>query len=156
MLPLFALSGMVSLEKRNTGISDANKGNRVESAIFAQTLLHCPGRCVSAQLCSQPACGSDPLSGLIRHTESWRLWFISHESHLFLPGRYVIITDLPAPSCWKQAVRIWIFHYSMIIPQICHRIWFMQAREDVHTLLYHGLRSVTWREFIFTWWIING
>ena len=29
----------------------------------------CPGRFVLAQLCSQPACGSDPLSGLICHTE---------------------------------------------------------------------------------------
>lgn len=28
---------------------------------------HCPGHCVSAQLCSQPTCGSDPLLGLIRH-----------------------------------------------------------------------------------------
>lgn len=47
------------------------------------------------------------------HWDSWR--FISYESHLFLPGRYVIITDLPAPSCWKQAACIWIFHYGTII-----------------------------------------
>ena len=49
------------------------------------------------------------------HWESRRLWFISYESHLVLPGRYVIITDLPAPSCWKQAGCIWIFHYGTII-----------------------------------------
>lgn len=43
-----------------------------ESAISgrAQKLLHCPGRCVSAQLCSRPTCGSVPLTALIRHTES--------------------------------------------------------------------------------------
>lgn len=73
------------------------------------------------------------------HWESWRLWFIPLESHLFLPCRYVIITDLPLPSSWKRAACIWIFHYRTIILQICHRMWFIQVRDDVHTLLYRSI-----------------
>lgn len=61
---------MRSKEKKK--IFDANERKCVVSAISerAQTLPYCPGRYVSAQLCSQPNCGSDPFPWLIRHTKS--------------------------------------------------------------------------------------
>lgn len=62
----------LNTNNNNTRTGDANVVNGGETSIFerAQTLIHCSGRFVSAQLCSQPTCGSDPLSGLICHTES--------------------------------------------------------------------------------------
>lgn len=75
MATLFTWSGRLRRKKIiliNKKICDANEGKCAVSATFAraQTLLYCPGRRVSAQLCSQPNCGSDPLPSLIRHTKS--------------------------------------------------------------------------------------
>ena len=117
--PLFvrALSDELPIEGKYTGISDANEGKCSECcfcwSVGTPSLPRalCLGPVVQpTNLWFWPTFWPHP-----SHWESLRLWFISHESHLFLPGRYVIITDLPAPSCWKQAGHIWIFHYSVII-----------------------------------------
>ena len=112
--PLFvhALSDELSVGDKYTGISDANEG-KCSKCFFCRSIgtsslprALCLGPVVQpTNLWFWPTFWPHP-----SHWESRRLWFISHESHLFLPGRYVIITDLPA-----QAGRIWIFHYSMII-----------------------------------------
>lgn len=50
-----------------------------------------------SSLCSRPTCGSDPLSGLISHSESPGDSDSSpEESRLFLTGRCVIVTHLEA------------------------------------------------------------
>lgn len=76
---------------------------------------------------SRPSCAANQPVGLTHFPASSvtlrmpETHSFSHDSHLFLPGLCVIITDLPAPLCWKQAGRILIFHYGTMILQICHR-----------------------------------